>query len=92
VTDGELVCLAVAQVLLRYDDDYLPKPFAFAELVARIQALARRATPAQPATLVHGDLVLDPGRRIATRAGKQLALSPKEFALLDACLPPRDAS
>jgi DNA-binding response OmpR family regulator len=67
-------------------DDYLPKPFAFAELVARIQALARRATPAQPATLVHGDLVLDPGRRIATRAGKQLTLSPKEFALLERLL------
>jgi DNA-binding response OmpR family regulator len=67
-------------------DDYLPKPFAFAELVARIQALARRATPAQPATLVHGDLVLDPGRRIATRAGKRLTLSPKEFALLERLL------
>ena len=67
-------------------DDYLPKPFAFAELVARIQALARRATPAQPPTLVHGDLVLDPGRRIATRAGKLLTLSPKEFAVLERLL------
>ena len=67
-------------------DDYLPKPFAFAELVARIHALARRATPALPATLVHGDLVLDPGRRVATRAGKQLALSPKEFAVLERLL------
>ena len=67
-------------------DDYLPKPFAFAELVARIQALARRATPAQPPTLVHGDLALDPGRRIATRAGKLLTLSPKEFAVLERLL------
>ncbi len=67
-------------------DDYLPKPFAFAELVARIQALARRATPAQPPTLVHGDLVLDSGRRIATRGGRELALSPKEFAVLERLL------
>jgi DNA-binding response OmpR family regulator len=67
-------------------DDYLPKPFAFAELVARIQALARRTTQAQPVTLVHGDLVLDPGRRVATRSGQQLALSPKEFAVLERLL------
>src|SRR5581483_6184466 len=67
-------------------DDYLPKPFAFSELVARIQALSRRAAPAQPPTLVHGDLTVDPGRRIATRAGKQLALTPKEFAVLERLL------
>lgn len=67
-------------------DDYLPKPFAFAELVARIQALGRRAAPAQPPTLVHGDLTVDPGRRIATRAGRQLSLSPKEFAVLERLL------
>src|SRR5579872_5007799 len=67
-------------------DDYLPKPFAFAELVARIQALGRRAAPAQPPTLVHDDLTMDPGRRIATRAGTQLALSPKEFAVLERLL------
>jgi DNA-binding response OmpR family regulator len=67
-------------------DDYLPKPFAFAELVARIQALGRRAAPAQPPTLVHGDLTVDPGRRVATRAGTQLALSPKEFAVLERLL------
>ena len=70
-------------------DDYLPKPFAFAELVARIQALARRATPAQPPTLVHADLALDPGRRIATRGGRELALSPKEFAVLERLLAAR---
>jgi DNA-binding response OmpR family regulator len=67
-------------------DDYLPKPFAFAELVARIQALGRRAAPAQPPALVHGDLTVDPGRRVATRAGRQLALSPKEFAVLERLL------
>jgi DNA-binding response OmpR family regulator len=48
-------------------DDYLPKPFAFAELVARIRALARRARPALPPILTRSDLPLDPGRRIATR-------------------------
>jgi DNA-binding response OmpR family regulator len=67
-------------------DDYLPKPFAFAELVARIQALSRRAVPAQPLTLVQGDLILDPGRRSATRSGRQLTLSPKEFAVLERLL------
>jgi DNA-binding response OmpR family regulator len=67
-------------------DDYLPKPFAFAELVARIKALGRRATPAQPPVLVHGNLVLDPGRRVAIRGGKRLALSPKEFAVLERLL------
>jgi len=70
-------------------DDYLPKPFAFAELVARIRALARRATPAQPPTLVHGDLTVDCGRRVATRAGRELALSPKEFAVLERLLAAR---
>jgi DNA-binding response OmpR family regulator len=67
-------------------DDYLPKPFAFAELVARVQALGRRATPAQPPTLVHGDLVVDPARRVATRAGNQLRLTPKEFGVLERLL------
>jgi DNA-binding response OmpR family regulator len=67
-------------------DDYLPKPFAFAELVARIQAPGRRATPAQPPTLVHGDLTMDTGRRVATRAGRELALTPKEFAVLERLL------
>ena len=66
-------------------DDYLPKPFAFAELVARVRALARRAVPPLPPTLASGDITLDPARRIAFRAGRRLELSPKEFALL-ACL------
>jgi DNA-binding response OmpR family regulator len=70
-------------------DDYLPKPFNFAELVARIQALGRRATPASPPTLVHGDLVVDPARRVATRAGKPLGLTPKEFAVLERLLTAR---
>jgi DNA-binding response OmpR family regulator len=67
-------------------DDYLPKPFAFAELVARVRALARRAQPAVPPILVHGELRLDPGRRLATRNGRRLELSPKEFAVLELLL------
>jgi DNA-binding response OmpR family regulator len=64
-------------------DDYLAKPFAYAELLARIRALARRAQPPVPPILEHGDLRLDPGRRAATRAGERLALSPKELAVLE---------
>jgi len=67
-------------------DDYLPKPFDFAELLARIRALARRSRPAVPPTLVHDDLVLDSARRVVTRAGRQLSLSPKEFAVLELLL------
>ncbi|MEU8246606.1 response regulator transcription factor [Nonomuraea sp. NPDC048916] len=72
-------------------DDYLPKPFAFAELVARIRALARRSRPALPPVLVHGDLRLDPATRIATRDGHRLPLSPKEFAVLELLLAARGA-
>src|SRR5216683_8124870 len=50
-------------------DDYLPKPFAFAELVARIRALFRRAQPGLAPLLQHGDVLLDPARRSARRAG-----------------------
>lgn len=64
-------------------DDYLPKPFAYAELVARIRAVARRSQPAVPPILSHGDLRLDPAKRIAIRGGARLALSPKEFAVLE---------
>jgi DNA-binding response OmpR family regulator len=64
-------------------DDYLSKPFAYAELLARIRALARRAQSPLPPILEHGDLRLDPGRRAATRAGERLALSPKELAVLE---------
>jgi DNA-binding response OmpR family regulator len=67
-------------------DDYLPKPFAFTELVARIQALGRRSAPPTPPVLVHGDLVVDSGRRTATRGGKPLRLTPKEFAVLERLL------
>jgi DNA-binding response OmpR family regulator len=67
-------------------DDYLPKPFAFAELVARVRALARRSRPPLPPQLTHGDLRLDPARRIATRAEQRLALTPKEFAVLELLL------
>jgi DNA-binding response OmpR family regulator len=70
-------------------DDYLPKPFAYAELVARIRALARRVQPPVPPVLVHDDLQLDPARRVATRAGMRLALSPKEFAVLEYLLAAR---
>jgi DNA-binding response OmpR family regulator len=64
-------------------DDYLAKPFRFAELVARVHALARRAGTARPPVLRHGDLALDPARRTATRAGCDLELSPKEFGVLE---------
>ena len=67
-------------------DDYLPKPFAFAELVARIRALFRRAQPAMPPVLEHGDLRLDPARRAASRGGKPLELGPKEFGALELLL------
>jgi DNA-binding response OmpR family regulator len=67
-------------------DDYLPKPFDFAELVARVRALARRSAPAVPPALESGDVTLDPGRRVAFRAGRRLDLSPKEFAVLECLL------
>jgi DNA-binding response OmpR family regulator len=67
-------------------DDYLTKPFDFTELTARVRALARRSTPPLPPTFEHGDLTLDPARRVATRAGRPLVLSPKEFAVLECLL------
>jgi len=67
-------------------DDYLPKPFDFAELVARVRALARRATAPLPPTLEHGDLSLDPARRVAVRDGRRLPLTPKELAVLECLL------
>jgi DNA-binding response OmpR family regulator len=72
-------------------DDYLPKPFAFAELVARVRALARRAQPALPPVLECGDLQLDSARRRASRRGERLDLSAKEFAVLELLMGARGA-
>ncbi|MGI5245394.1 response regulator transcription factor [Dactylosporangium sp. CA-139066] len=63
-------------------DDYLTKPFAFAELVARLQALSRRSAPALPPVLEQDGIVLDITRHTAARDGLTLSLSPKEFAVL----------
>jgi DNA-binding response OmpR family regulator len=71
-------------------DDYLSKPFAFAELVARIRALGRRPATSLPPVLEHADVTLDPSRRVAFRAGRRLDLSPKEFALLECLLAAAD--
>jgi DNA-binding response OmpR family regulator len=67
-------------------DDYLTKPFAFAELVARLQALSRRSSPALPPVLEQDGVVLDVTRHTAARDGLMLALSPKEFAVLHVLL------
>ena len=67
-------------------DDYLPKPFDFPVLVARIGALFRRAQPAIPPVLRCGDLAVDTARRSAWRAGGQLGLTPKEFGVLELLL------
>jgi DNA-binding response OmpR family regulator len=67
-------------------DDYLPKPFEWKELVARIRALARRAGRARPAVLRRGDLELDPARHLVTRAGEEVDLTPKEFGVLEALM------
>jgi two-component system OmpR family response regulator len=65
-------------------DDYLPKPFSFAELLARLRALARRGATERPATLEVDDLRLDPATRQAWRGAAEVHLSAKEFALLEA--------
>jgi len=67
-------------------DDYLPKPFDFTEMVARVQALGRRPGAPQSGRLGFGDLQLDPVKRVATRDGRTLALRPKEFAVLECLL------
>ncbi len=67
-------------------DDYLTKPFAFAELVARLQALSRRSGPALPPVLEQDGVVLDVARHTASRDGQVLSLSPKEFAVLHVLL------
>ncbi len=67
-------------------DDYLPKPFAFAELVARVRALGRRPGRAVPPVLSRGDLVLDTGLRQVSRGGRFVPLSRKEYAVLEVLL------
>ena len=67
-------------------DDYLPKPFDFPVLVARIGALMRRAQPAIPPLLRRGDLVVDTARRRAFRGNRRLELAPKEFGVLELLL------
>ena len=64
-------------------DDYLVKPFAFAELLARLRALTRRGNPGLPSVLRVGDLLLDPATRVVRRGESEIRLSAKEFALLE---------
>jgi DNA-binding response OmpR family regulator len=67
-------------------DDYLVKPFAFEEVVARLRALQRRPERTHAPVLERGDVVLDPARREVTRDGREVALSPKEFGVLEALM------
>jgi DNA-binding response OmpR family regulator len=67
-------------------DDYLPKPFDLTEMVARVQALGRRPGAPLPEHLGYGDLAMDPEKCLATRAGRNLALSPKEYGVLECLL------
>jgi two-component system, OmpR family, response regulator VanR len=67
-------------------DDYLPKPFSFEELVARIQALARRPRRSLPTVLRRGEVELDPARHRVSRDGRPITLQPKEFGVLRALL------
>jgi DNA-binding response OmpR family regulator len=67
-------------------DDYMAKPFAFAELVARLRALGRRATPALPPVLSAADVLLDPSRRTVSRSGTPIDLTRKEFGVLEVLL------
>ncbi|MGY0237040.1 response regulator transcription factor [Longispora urticae] len=91
-TTRVLMLTAASTVRQRVDglglgaDDYLPKPFDFSELVARIRALGRRSAPAVPPVLESGDLTLDPSTRVARRGGRRLDLSPKEFGVLECLL------
>ena len=91
--DARVIMLtAAAEISDRVDglnlgaDDYLPKPFAFEELRARVQALARRSGPARPPVLQRAGVTLDPARREVTRAGRRVELSPKEFGVLEELL------
>jgi DNA-binding response OmpR family regulator len=85
--------VTVADKVLGLDlgaDDYLTKPFAFEELLARVRALLRRGAPTQPAILTIADLRLDPVTREVSRGNKQIELTAKEFALLEFLLRRRD--
>jgi two-component system OmpR family response regulator len=64
-------------------DDYLTKPFSFVVLIARLRALVRRGAPSRPAVLSAGDLTLDPSEHRVTRAGTPVAVTPREFAMLE---------
>ncbi|CAN5423092.1 response regulator transcription factor [soil metagenome] len=64
-------------------DDYLPKPFIMAELIARVRALGRRPNSATPPTLTAGDITVEPAHHAATRAGRELSLTRKEFGVLE---------
>ncbi len=72
----------VADALDLGADDYLVKPFSFVILVARVRALQRRGTPARPAVLTAGDLVIDPARHRCSRGEDEIALTPREFSVL----------
>jgi DNA-binding response OmpR family regulator len=67
-------------------DDYLAKPFVFVELVARVRALGRRSAPPLPPVLERGGVRLDPGKRMVSRDGEEIALTKKEFAVLEELL------
>lgn len=67
-------------------DDYMAKPFAFAELIARVRALGRRSNPAAPPVLTAGNLELDSARRVVKRAGEEVDLTRKEFGVLEVLL------
>jgi DNA-binding response OmpR family regulator len=67
-------------------DDYLPKPFAFDELIARVRALARRSPLTSPPTMIAGDVAVDTARRVVTRSGRRITLARKELAVLEALL------
>jgi len=71
-------------------DDYLTKPFSFVVLVARLRALARRGAAARPSLLRAGDLEIDPARHRVSRAGVDIALTPREFAVLEYLVRNRD--
>lgn len=72
-------------------DDYLTKPFAFPELVARVRALGRRATPAAPPMMVAGELALDPAQHRVSRSGAPVELTRKEFGVLEVLMAARGA-